>query len=136
MSWRRAAPRGPRAVNWTSERHLVPPSEFPTKQKQFDVQVDHDDGVVVVRPIGELDLHTAPVLREILEDLRKQKASVLLVLKALTFMDSTGLRLIWDADVASRADGLDLTLTVGPPEVMRVFDLTGLTRRLPFVDLN
>ena len=98
----------------------------------FDVDVERRDGVVVVQPTGELDMVTAPRLRDILRDLRHQKASVLLDLAALTFLDSTGLRLIWDADAAARADGLDLKLRPGNPDVMRVFELTGLNRRLNF----
>jgi anti-anti-sigma factor len=102
----------------------------------FDIEVEHRDGVVVVRPVGELDLATAPQLRAILQELRRQKASVVIDLKDLTFLDSTGLRLLWDADAAAREDGMDLTLTVGRPDVMRVFEVTGLTRRLNFADLN
>ena len=102
----------------------------------FDIEVEHRDGVVVVRPIGELDMVTAPQLRSILKELRDKKASVVIDLKELTFLDSTGLRLIWDADAESRRDGLELTLTVGNPDIMRVFELTGLTRRLNFADLN
>ena len=102
----------------------------------FDIDVQHRDGVVIVRPIGELDLATAPELRAILQDLRQQKASVVIDLTDLTFLDSTGLRLIWDADASARADGMDLTLTVGQPDVMRVFEVTGLSRRLTFRHLN
>ena len=102
----------------------------------FDIDVEHRDGIVVVRPIGELDLVTAPQLRSILQELRNRKASVVIDLKELTFIDSTGLRLIWDADATAREDGLGLSLTVGHPDVMRVFELTGLTRRLNFADLN
>jgi anti-sigma B factor antagonist len=100
--------------------------------KLFDIDVAHRNGAVVVAPRGELDMVTAPELRQILHELRRKKASVVLDLKELTFLDSTGLRLIWDADAASREDGLTLTLTVGSPEIMRVFELTGLTRRLNF----
>lgn len=102
----------------------------------FDIDVEHRDGIVVVRPIGELDMVTAPHLRSILQELRNRKASVVIDLEDLTFIDSTGLRLIWDADAAAREDGLDLSLTVGQPDVMRVFELTGLSRRLNFADLN
>jgi anti-anti-sigma factor len=112
-----------------TRKHLQP-------DELFDIDVEQRDGVVVVRPIGELDMVTAPQLRDILQELRQKKASVVIDLKELTFLDSTGLRLIWDADAASRQDGLDLTLTVGNPDVMRVFELTGLTRRLNFADLN
>jgi anti-anti-sigma factor len=100
----------------------------------FDIDVVHRDGVVVVRPKGELDLASAPELRKILDELCRQKANVLLELDELTFIDSTGVRLIWDIDAKSRQDGMSLQLTTGPPDVMRVFDLTGLTARLPFRD--
>jgi anti-sigma B factor antagonist len=102
----------------------------------FDIDVEQRDGVVVVKPRGELDMVTAPHLRDILRDLRQKQASVLLDLGELTFLDSTGLRLIWDADAASREDGLTLTLTVASPDIMRVFELTGLNRRLNFANGN
>jgi anti-anti-sigma factor len=102
--------------------------------ERLDVQVEHADGVVVVRPRGEVDMASAPALRDIMRDLGHRGASVHLDLSEVTFIDSTGLRLVWDADAESRADGRHLTLSAGPPQVMRVFDLTGLTRRLPFTD--
>jgi anti-anti-sigma factor len=100
---------------------------------RFDVAVERRDGAAVVRPIGELDMASAPQLREIVGGLRHTHSSLLIDLKGVTFLDSTGLRLIWDVDAMCRHDGLDLKLAPGPPEVMRVFELTGLTRRLPFI---
>jgi anti-anti-sigma factor len=106
--------------------------DFPTQS--LDVDVEHGDGPAVVRPRGELDLASAPKLRAVLQDLRNKKASVRLELKELTFLDSSGLRLIWETDAAAREDGLTLTLSAGPPQVMRVFELTGLRKRLNFTD--
>ncbi|MEA2479931.1 MAG: anti-sigma factor antagonist [Thermoleophilaceae bacterium] len=103
---------------------------------RFDVDVEHTDGVVFVRPKGDLDLATAPDLRDILRELAKAGASVVLDLAELRFIDSSGLRVIWETDNAARRDGMDLTLTPGPPQIMRVFDVTGLTKRLPFADRN
>ncbi|MEA2445437.1 MAG: hypothetical protein QOJ12_2729 [Thermoleophilales bacterium] len=102
--------------------------------QSFDVDVDHADDRVVVRPRGELDLASAPDLRAILQQLRDKRASILLDLSELTFMDSSGLRLIWETDAEAKQHGLDLALASGPPEVMRVFELTGLRKRLNFTD--
>ena len=102
----------------------------------LDIDVDHADGAVVVRPRGELDLASTPDLRAILQEQYNKKASVLLDLSELTFLDSSGLRLIWDTATAAKQHGLELALASGPPEVMRVFELTGLRKRLNFTDAS
>jgi anti-anti-sigma factor len=106
----------------------------PISTHHLEVDVEQRDGVHVVRPRGELDMFSAPALRDLLRNLRRLKASVRIDLREVTFMDSSGLRLIWDADAACKRDGIELTLVKGPPDVMRVFDVTGLAGRLPFVD--
>ncbi len=58
----------------------------------------------------------------------------MLDLSGLTFMDSTGARLVLQANARSRADSCRLTLLRGPRAVQRVFELTGLTELLPFAD--
>jgi anti-anti-sigma factor len=102
----------------------------------LEVDVEQRDGVHVVRPRGELDMFSAPNLRDLLRDLGQRKAGMRIDLTEVTFMDSSGLRLIWDAHDACTRDGLELTLVKGPPDVMRVFDVTGLTSRLPFADAD
>ena len=104
--------------------------------QSLDIDVDQADDTVVVRPRGELDLASAPDLRAVLQELRNKKASVLLDLSELTFMDSSGLRLIWETNAEARQHGLELALASGPPEVMRVFELTGLRKRLNFTDAS
>jgi anti-anti-sigma regulatory factor len=49
-------------------------------------------------------------------------------------MDSAGVRLIIEAHARSRADGDRLVLTCGPGPIQRLFELTDLTERLPFID--
>jgi anti-anti-sigma factor len=60
--------------------------------------------------------------------------AIVLDLSGLTFMDSTGVRLIVNADARSRADADRLTLLRAPADVQRVFALTCLEQRLPFAD--
>jgi anti-sigma B factor antagonist len=101
-------------------------------QRNFDVQVEHEDGVAVVRPYGELDVTTVPRLRSTLADLRGSGEDMRLDLGGVSFIDSTALRLVWDVNAEAQNNGTELTLIPGPPEVMRVFELTGLNKRLPF----
>jgi anti-sigma B factor antagonist len=59
---------------------------------------------------------------------------LILDLRGLTFVDSTGLRLIMSAHGRARASGRRLVLVRGPDVVQRVFKITRLERELEFVD--
>lgn len=94
------------------------------------------DGILhTVRLEGELDLATAGQLeRELLRVEGSDARSIVLDLSALEFIDSTGVRLMIQADARSRADSRRLALLRGPKAVQRVFELTGILDRLPFAD--
>jgi anti-sigma B factor antagonist len=84
-------------------------------------------GATWVRPVGELDLDTAPRLDEALAAARAAGAArIVLDMRALAFMDSTGLRLVirWDTD--AREQRFAFAIVPGPEVVQRVFRLTGM----------
>jgi anti-anti-sigma factor len=84
-----------------------------------------------VRPIGELDLDTAPLLEEELTAARDGGSRRLVLdMRALTFMDSTGLRLVIRWDTAAREDGFEFAIVPGIEVVQRVFRLTGMDEHL------
>ena len=84
-----------------------------------------------VRPVGELDLDTATVLEEQLAAARADGVeTVVLDLRGLTFMDSTGLRLVIRWDTAAREDGFEFAIVPGSEVVQRVFRLTGMDEHL------
>ena len=90
---------------------------------------------VRVRPAGELDVSTVPVLREELAELcRAGFKRLILDLSKLDFMDSTGLRLVLSLDAEARQDGFELRLVRGGAAIQRVFELTDTAGRLPFTD--
>ena len=100
----------------------------------FSCPVEPDRDRVVVRPSGELDLTTAGVVDRELRQLADAGFDRLVVdLRGLTFMDSTGLALLlrWARD--AEADGVVLQLYPGGAEVMRVIDLAGVGEALPLV---
>ena len=59
---------------------------------------------------------------------------VVLDLRGLTFLDSTGLRSLIAADARGREQGRRVTLVQGPAVVQRVFEITGLEGRLEIVE--
>jgi anti-sigma B factor antagonist len=60
--------------------------------------------------------------------------TVVLDLRKLKFLDSTGLRLIWSAHSRARRCGRRLRIVPGSDAVRRIFRLTGMNERLDFVD--
>lgn len=58
---------------------------------------------------------------------------LVLDLRGLSFIDSSGVRLAFDLHTEAAGDGLRLELVPGPPNVQRIFELTGTHDRLPFV---
>lgn len=84
---------------------------------------------------GELDLSTTDKLQRELERVEAATPGVLVLdLSGLTFLDSTGLRLIVAADQRARAADRRLVVVKGPVAVHRVFSITKLDERLDMVD--
>ena len=112
----------------------MPPSRAHPREP-FRCEVSRGDGSATVRAIGELDLATASVLHDQLAELRDAGFRQLIVdLRELVFMDSTGLRCILDYDAQGRNDGFSIGLNQGPSAVRRVFEITGTAAHLSFVD--
>ena len=88
---------------------------------------------VFVRPVGELDLATIPIVDTQLSELMAAGfSSVVVDLRKLRFLDSSGVRLLLSWTAKSRAAGVDLRLIPGPPAVQRVIDVTGVGHHLDF----
>jgi anti-anti-sigma factor len=99
------------------------------------LDADEGDGRITLALRGELDISSAPTLEEALGRLEGSGPPVLLIdLRALEFMDSTGLRTIVAADQRARAEGRRLAIVRGPDAVNRIFSVTRLDERLEIVD--
>src|SRR5829696_515974 len=107
----------------------------PQDHGPFRCELEPERTRVRVRPIGEIDMATTPEVETHLSDLAAAGfEQVTLDLSAVSFLDSTGLRMILEWDARSRADGFSFSLVAGPPTVQRLFDLTDTTARLSFTD--
>jgi anti-anti-sigma factor len=90
------------------------------------VEVRHEGTSAVVTPAGELDHHTADLLREPLEDCLEKGFSRLVVdCSGLEFCDSTGLNVLLGARLKAESLGGGVTLVGMQPVVARVFEITG-----------
>jgi anti-sigma B factor antagonist len=76
-----------------------------------------------VQVAGELDIETSPQLEQTLRE--PSSHLVVLDLRELAFMDSSGVHAIVNASARARQLGRRLVLLRAPPHVDRVFGLTG-----------
>lgn len=107
---------------------------LPSDDGSLTCEVIPDRDIVRVRPIGSLDIGTVPVLEEQLEELRDSGFRHLVVdLSGLEFTDSTGLRLAIKWSAAAERDGYTIGFVPGAPKIQRVFELTGMTEHVPFI---
>ncbi len=99
----------------------------------FDVAIEQRGDTLVAAPSGELDIASAPLL---LSALRAHEPFDRLVidLRQLSFMDSSGLRLLVSERDRADADGYGFTLVRGGAEISRLLRLTRLDEKLPFAD--
>lgn len=83
--------------------------------------------VLAVR--GEVDVYTAPRLREKLVELVSQgKHQVVVDLEGVDFLDSTGLGVLVGGLKRLRSHDGDLSLVCTQPRILKVFEITGLTK--------
>lgn len=102
----------------------------------LDVSTSRNGSVAVVMPTGELDISGASVLEAELERLAEdaELGAIVLDLRGLQFMDSSGLRLVVLADMRARDEGRRFALVRGDETVHRVFEITRMSDRLDFVE--
>jgi anti-anti-sigma factor len=112
-----------------TEIRLHPTPDLPSPQP-FRVDVLPDRNRVVVAPHGELDLATVDELRDEIDALAARGFQRIVVdLRALDFMDSTGLRLMLQQ--CNRTDAT-VALIDGAAPVSAIFDVTRTRAHLRF----
>jgi anti-sigma B factor antagonist len=86
---------------------------------------------------GELDLATVPRVEQAADALLAGEPQRLVVdLSGLRFIDSSGLRAIVVLNQRADQEGWALELVRPSEQVRRVFQISGLEERLPFIDTH
>ncbi len=86
---------------------------------------------------GEADLLGSPRIDAALEDAAAGEPKLIVVdLRNLTFIDSSGLHALVNGHQRCRTRGHELRFIPGPPNVQRLFELTGADDILPFCDVG
>jgi anti-anti-sigma factor len=101
----------------------------------LEITTEEGEGQTRVALTGELDIASAPEFEEGLAKVEAGAPSVLVLdLRQVEFIDSTGLRAVIAADERARSAGRRLVIVKGTAAVERVFTVTQLDQRLDIVD--
>lgn len=122
LSGRRAR-RAARAARSSVRAHLEP--------EPFRVEIHPERDRVRVAPIGELDLLSVGVVEEQLVELHDAGFDHIVVdLHRVSFLDSTGLRVLLAAAQRARQADRRLRVVGARRQVLRLCELTGVSSRL------
>ena len=102
----------------------------------LEVSSELSDGRALISLKGELDLATVGQAEAVLARLEAGTGAATLIidLRGLRFMDSTGVHFVLGAEGRARERGQTLLIVRGPEAVDRVFRLALLDGRLTFVE--
>ena len=113
-------------ANAAGGRHVMSDFRFETSQRS--------DGHLV-RLFGDFDITG---FKQVDDELRRLQSDgepkLTLDLRGLTFIDSSGIRAILQAEARARGLGRRLRLLAGPERVHKVFQITRLDDQLEFVE--
>ena len=101
----------------------------------FALEVVKSGRTTRIAPSGELDIASAPDFEQAIADATADAvAELVLDLRELTFMDSTGLRALAQTNARADEAGFALSIIRGPRQIERVLEISGLADLLPLVD--
>ena len=93
------------------------------------LDVTERNGYAILAVRGEVDVYTAPRLRERLVELVSQgKHRIVVDLEGVDFLDSTGLGVLVGGLKRLRSHDGDLSLVCTQQRILKVFEITGLTK--------
>jgi anti-sigma B factor antagonist len=101
---------------------------------QIAITTDQVPRAVVVSISGEFDISAAADVERQIRAIKDQVPILVVDLRAVSFLDSSALRLLVALDAHARAHSRRVVLVRGPDHVHRVFRITRLEHQLEFVD--
>jgi len=106
-----------------------------TDQSEFAVRVEsRNAGKAVVWVAGEVDLSNGPELEEVLVDAARKASRLVVDLSGCTFLSSTGLRALLEADKVRTGDASTIVVVVPDPHIRKIFEIAGVDSRFVLVD--
>ncbi len=106
-----------------------------SKAEELQIETDDITDGVVLRPIGEIDLSCAAMLRQRLSQIQdSQPARLVIDLSAVPYMDSSGVATLVEAMQIARRTGSKLILCALQDKVRSIFEIARLDMVFAIVD--
>lgn len=100
----------------------------------FSVAVRRDGSAATVAPAGEIDIATVDRVREQVAACTGDASRIVLDLRAVQFMDTSGLQLVFELQRRAADGAFDLVVVRGPRQLQRLMEIAGLLDRLRMID--
>ena len=98
----------------------------------LDLQTSERDGHSVLSLRGEIDVYTAPLLRQAILDLVEQgRLNVVIDMTEVDFLDSTGLGVLVEGLKRVRTRDGTFAIVATQDKILKIFDITGLNKAFP-----
>jgi anti-sigma B factor antagonist len=101
---------------------------------QLRIWVEDNAPFLNIRLAGDLDLGTAPQLKQAVDAYARTGQTITIDLREVTFIDSMGLAALVRARHRALARGAELRLVAPPAPISRVFELSRLDRVFAWVE--
>jgi anti-sigma B factor antagonist len=106
-----------------------------SKAKELEISTETFDDGVIVRPVGEIDLSCAAMLRHKLGTAQSAKPKRLIIdLAQVPYMDSSGVATLVEAMQIARRNQTHLILCALPSKVLSIFEIARLDMVFKIVD--
>jgi anti-sigma B factor antagonist len=102
--------------------------------EDFSVDVHRQGGAAVVAPVGEIDVATVDAVRDRLRECETGVSTLVLDLRGVGFMDTSGLQLVFEAQRRAAEAGFEFFVVRGSRQLHRLFQIAGLEQTLQLLD--
>lgn len=93
----------------------------------MNIDIERKNNTVIIKPLGEIDLHNSPQLRKTLQEVIKNDTAILLIdLEGVSYMDSSGLATLVEAFQHISKQGKKFALFSLQDTVKNIFSIARL----------
>jgi len=98
----------------------------------LELETSQREGIAVLSLRGEIDVYTAPRMRQAIVDLVDGGSlNIVVDMGQVDFLDSTGLGVLVEGLKRVRTRNGNLSIVITQDKILKIFDITGLNKAFP-----